>query len=334
MESKYSDIIVRYLAGDCSEEELIRLNEALAASEEVKAEFVEAKLLKSSGSYAHFSDEKQIDRSFEELMARVGESKTGDGEEKVVPLFRKYLSYAAVVIGIISLGLGGYLVYQKVIASPQMLEAVATTQKLNIRLEDGTEIVLDKNSTLHYPEHFGKSRRNIAVDGHAFLKVAKDKHRPFRVKAGDIYVQVLGTQFDVRTENNISEVALIEGSVNIRDKNEKSLYTMKPGDFVSYNAGQKQVKVKRIHADLYLSWLKGEIDLNSANFAELIEVLQRFYHKKMVVESPELNQYELVVNLSLDIPVETMMEALASVAPIRYQFKNDTILISMKNKSR
>ncbi len=334
MESKYSDIIIKYLSGECTEEELNSLNAALEASEEVKAEFIEAKLLKAAGNYVHFSDENHIDRSFDELMARVGEFSAEKQGGKTVPLFRKYLSYAAIVIGILTLGLGGYFVYQKTMASSQMLEAVATDTMQSIRLEDGTEVVLDKNSTLLYPKHFKDNQRDIQVKGHAFLKVAKDKQRPFRVKADNIYVQVLGTQFDVRTESGLSEVALIEGSVSIRDLSNKNLYTMKPGDFVSYDPLKKQMKVRRVRSDLYISWLKGEIDLNSVNFVELIDVLRRHYHKNIVVQSPELNKYELVVNLSLDIPVETMMEALTNVAPIRYQVKDDSILITMKNRSR
>ncbi|WP_243348103.1 FecR domain-containing protein [Parabacteroides sp. FAFU027] len=335
METKYRELINKYLDGECSEGDLLELNHALDTSEEVRAEFVETKLMKASGSFAYFSDEKRIDRSFEELMARVGEDSSDAGKlRSTVPLFRKLLNYAAVLVGIITVGLGGYFLYQKTYATSEMLSAVATIEKMNIRLEDGTEITLDKNSTLQYPEHFEKNSRNIEIEGHAFMKVAKDKQRPFRVKAGEVYVQVLGTQFDIRTEKNISEVALIEGSVDIRDKQQKSLYRMRPGDFVSYHPKQKKLHYKRINSGLYLSWLKGEIDLNAVNFGELVEVLQRYYHKRMVVQSPELNKYELVVNLSLDIPVVTMMEALSNVAPISYRITNDSILISSKNRPR
>lgn len=64
-------------------------------------------------------------------------------------------------------------------------------------LEDGSVVYLAGNSTLTYPKHFKKNRRDVQIKGDAFFEITKNKKAPFTVRTDRINIEVLGTSFNV-----------------------------------------------------------------------------------------------------------------------------------------
>jgi ferric-dicitrate binding protein FerR (iron transport regulator) len=54
-----------------------------------------------------------------------------------------------------------------------------TDHQMTVNLEDGSTIVLQKNSKILYPEKFEKEQRKVILIGEAFFEVAKNPSRPF-----------------------------------------------------------------------------------------------------------------------------------------------------------
>lgn len=73
---------------------------------------------------------------------------------------------------------------------------VPAGNRSKLLLPDGTTIWLNSNTRLQYPLIFANGKREIMLDGEAYLKVAKSKE-PFIVKTNKYNVQVLGTTFSV-----------------------------------------------------------------------------------------------------------------------------------------
>ena len=67
-----------------------------------------------------------------------------------------------------------------------------------VTLPDGSLVHLNYNSRLIYPEKFG-DRRDVILEGEAYLMVAKDKSRQFVVHTPKGDVKVYGTEFVVNT---------------------------------------------------------------------------------------------------------------------------------------
>jgi ferric-dicitrate binding protein FerR (iron transport regulator) len=87
----------------------------------------------------------------------------------------------------------------------------------NIRLEDGTTVILFKNSGLRYQLSPEKDRRSVVLTGKAIFNVAKDIRRPFTVFSNDIRTTALGTEFFVHAAKDGStvKVKLFSGKVLI-----------------------------------------------------------------------------------------------------------------------
>lgn len=63
-------------------------------------------------------------------------------------------------------------------AQPQTI-TVPAGQRAQITLADGTRVWLNAKSTLTYASNFGRSERNVELDGEAYFEVAKNKKLPF-----------------------------------------------------------------------------------------------------------------------------------------------------------
>jgi hypothetical protein len=74
------------------------------------------------------------------------------------------------------------------------------------------------------PDGSNGNERKVFVTGETYFEVAKDKSKPFRVIAGDVTLEDLGTEFNVNAYNNEPYFAatLVEGSVRVKKLQKKT----------------------------------------------------------------------------------------------------------------
>ncbi len=65
---------------------------------------------------------------------------------------------------------------------------------------------------------FNRDNREIQLHGEAYFKVAKNADLPLDVKTGDLSIDALGTEFNVKSydDEDIIETTLVEGKIEIR----------------------------------------------------------------------------------------------------------------------
>lgn len=101
--------------------------------------------------------------------------------------------------------------------SPSTSTLTASTEigELSVHsLDDGSVIHVNTQSKLS-ANISGESRTVVLLDGEAFFDVAKDQDRPFRVVAGDMVIEAIGTEFNVQTIGDRLVVDVAEGVVDI-----------------------------------------------------------------------------------------------------------------------
>jgi len=92
--------------------------------------------------------------------------------------------------------------------------ATATGEQRAFELEDGSVIHLNTGSRIAW-RLSGDSREVRLLRGEALFRVHHDVGRPFRVYTSDAVIQAVGTQFNVYNRPDGTDVAVIEGRVNI-----------------------------------------------------------------------------------------------------------------------
>jgi transmembrane sensor len=89
-------------------------------------------------------------------------------------------------------------------------------EQRTIQLADGSTVELNARSSIRV--HLTDHQRDVALlEGQALFRVAKDKHRPFIVRAGDAQVRAVGTEFDVYRKHIATVVTVVEGRVETYD---------------------------------------------------------------------------------------------------------------------
>ena len=117
--------------------------------------------------------------------------------------------------------------------------ATGPNQLRSLRLPDGSIVSLNSRSSLRVPRiGYGWLSRRVALTGDAIFDVNHlANNQTFIVQATDgLEVEVLGTEFSVRSGATSAEIVLKRGNVNLHYKTENQLVQdllMKPGDRVT-----------------------------------------------------------------------------------------------------
>lgn len=105
------------------------------------------------------------------------------------------------------------------------------TTTLATTLEDGSIVYLAGDASIHYPEHFQPDKREVSLQGNALFDVAGNRERPFLIETEDTRIEVLGTAFNVKSNNaHPFELSVQRGVVKVTLK--------KSGQDVYVNAGE------------------------------------------------------------------------------------------------
>jgi hypothetical protein len=107
-------------------------------------------------------------------------------------------------------------------------------------LPDSTHIILNKKSSLTYPENFSGDARRVTLNGEAFFEVKHNAEMPFIITAGNTETKVLGTSFNIKQDESKGnvEVSVMTGKVQFMAmENEKpvSQITLLPQERVTYS---------------------------------------------------------------------------------------------------
>jgi transmembrane sensor len=110
--------------------------------------------------------------------------------------------------------------FASIIPSTGMLKQVnRSAVAVKLVLEDSSVVMLDPGTTLNYPLHFEKSKREVYLEGKAFFEVSKNAKRPFYIYHNSLVTHVIGTSFVINTrkEGNKAEVSVLTGRVEVSE---------------------------------------------------------------------------------------------------------------------
>jgi transmembrane sensor len=134
-------------------------------------------------------------------------------EEPKRPWFqRRWKAVAAVAAAIIIAIPTGWLAADRWLNPSHIRTAIG--EQRSIALADGSLVQLNTNSELRF-DLKSNERRIILRRGEARFTVAKDPNRPFLVETPQATVRALGTVFNVQIARQGTDVAVLEGHVEV-----------------------------------------------------------------------------------------------------------------------
>ena len=190
---------------------------------------------------------------------------------------------------------------------------VPAGKRAKIELSDGTLVTVNSQSKVIYPRRFKGETRTIYAQGEVFLEVAHDKKHPFIVEANGFNLRVLGTKFNISNyEGEATNIVLVEGSVEVTDKNEKKAQLV-PSDLLNITNGniayQKQVDVTG-----YISWVDGILMLEGNNLSEITKKLSKYYGISIQC-NPEVGKEKVYGKLDIKDNIDEVLKCIQQTLP-------------------
>lgn len=148
----------------------------------------------------------------------------------------------------------------------------------NIVLPDGSKVWLNSASSLRFPSKFTGDERSVELSGEGYFEVAKNKDKPFRVKAGEANIQVLGTHFNINAYQNedVLSTTLLEGSVKVVNKGKSVI--IKPGQQARLVKGQGGIAFSTVDINDVVAWKSGYFVFNNTDIHSIMRQLARWYN--------------------------------------------------------
>lgn len=240
------------------------------------------------------------------------------------PWLRKMRSVAAAAVVVLAAG-GAYLYFLQV--KPVVGSyASETGKRRQLTLDDGTKVVLNIGSEI--ATSYSRNQRDVVlVKGEANFDVAHNKARPFVVRAGEGSVTALGTQFQVRRDEQQILVTLLHGSVSVRTP--RGSQTLLP-DEQAVLSGSGAITVASIDPAAALGWMEGRLRFRDTPLSEVVFQANRYSDQKLVIADQSVSNIKLSGNF-LAGDSTSIASAAELILPVRVVRKGkDLLLVSSK----
>ena len=168
----------------------------------------------------------------------------------------------------------------------------------HLPLSDGSSVTLNTNSVLRVSYSTGQRDVDL-VSGEALFDVAKDRERPFVVRAGDTRVRAVGTSFSVRLDSaGAVRVLVSEGVVEVlrggRSRpvraaaNVLATVTPAPSDSGALTVATQTVAPHDLARGL--AWRDGMLSFDGETLADAAAEFDRYSATRVVIDDSDLAQ--------------------------------------------
>lgn len=188
------------------------------------------------------------------------------------------------------------------------------TSSQSITLADGSRVTLNKNSSLEYQKRM-KTQRNVKLTGEAFFEVARNEAVPFIIETNNARVKVLGTSFNVKTNERGTTVHVKTGKVELSKDSKKIILTAGEQGLLSSGKIEKQA----INNENYLAWKTKKLVFDKKSIIEVAAALQEYYNTPIIIYGNAQN-----CKVSTAFTSETLIQALDELKLLlHFDYKKD-----------
>jgi len=368
-------LITKYLENKCTQEEKSHLFELLGSYEnKISSKEVLFSYLNEFQEDRNETNSVDLETIYNGLLSEIiqGEARESENQKhqnriKVKRFVIRGLSVAAIFC--IAFFLGTLFNHPRnIISTEQSITSATYTEikaplgaRSEIRLNDGTEVMLNAGSSIKYHSDYNSLNRDLVLEGEAYFKVVRNINLPMVVNAGNINIKATGTEFNVKaySDEGIIETTLIDGEVEISQKgnidrdrilvlkpNQKAIYARQSDNLTLEKIKEIEpqvIKSARIKTNDFLvspktdveqatAWTKNKLIIRSENLESLCTKLQRKYNVTFVFINEEIKKHRFS-GVLLDETLQQVMDVIKLTAPVDYLMDGKTVLL-FSNKEK
>ena len=200
----------------------------------------------------------------------------------------------------------------------------------NVELSDGTEVFLNAESILRFPNSFEEGTcREIWIDGEAYFKVKRDEAHPFVVHTGNIEVEVLGTEFNLMAyhQNPEEHVTLVRGKVKVRDCERRREVVLTPGVQAVFDKDREIMTSQKVDVGYYTAWMEDLFAFRETPFDEVMRILARWYDFEFFFQNPDVQDFIYSGKVARYATLNEVLDVFRQTGDLDFDVKDKVVIV-------
>lgn len=301
-------LITKALNGECSQDELEQLNVWRTKAPENEMEYLQYVTVWEDALLGH--QEQPVltaEQSWSSFSGKIKGHPSSRPAEKhwIIKPYNLVRIAAAVTFLIIA---GFYLTRDTDFTA----EFRTSTADRLVTLPDGSMVHLAPESFIKAASQQNGKIRLVNLEGQAHFEVAPDQEKPFVVVAGDVTVEVVGTDFYVAHQpGNVKKIVEVNhGKVQLKVPGNMQAVLLEAGDRAEWNEKEGVLHLPKEIDRNNWSWHTGVLLFSKSALSEVIQVFNDHYKADITILNKDLAGCKYTGRIS-SISVDEALEILA-----------------------
>ncbi|HEX2394044.1 MAG TPA: FecR domain-containing protein [Bacteroidales bacterium] len=287
------------------------------------SEFQQMQKIWSEAERTKIFSQIDTDSDWKKITARITPYSFNYGR---IPWNLYFLRIAALVVLTFGLSYGFYKLFllNKDTESTGFTTYRTDNHKQDFILPDGSKITLNTASDLTYREGFGKSSREVILNGEAFFNVKHNPALPFRVYSGESIIEVTGTSFSVYQDDGEVHVSVLSGTVLVSSSDNKEEKISLTANQTAFLSNDDEIMVEdRVPVNV-LSWKTGHLIFDETPIdSALMDIARHFRRNLEIGESLS----ERITAEFQDQPLHEILGELELVAGLEFDTTGTALIV-------
>jgi transmembrane sensor len=212
----------------------------------------------------------------------------------------------------------------------------SASSQQKVTLPDGSVVTLAEHASIITEENYGKVTRTVYLTGEAFFDITHNEKMPFLVYTGDLVTEVLGTSFRIkpRIKNNTIEVSVKSGKVSVYAPNgdggrKKNGVIVTPNQKALYDTESKTIRqdIVDLPEVILPHPVVSDFQFEEATISSVLKMMQHAYGVDILVGNSILNDCAFTGDLN-GLNMYQQLEMVCGVVNAEYEIRGTTIFIT------
>lgn len=324
-------VLIEYLEGTLDETSCREVERWMSLSEENQKIMEDLYTLLFISSRVKAMNEVDTEQAFREFTLRKA-SLPSIQRRKPVNIWRRVAAVAAVFVLLLVSGTFATLFYLDTYSEP-LVVSTRLGEKAQVTLPDGSSVWLNACSQLEYKKAFLSPKRRTTLRGEAYFEVAPNRLFPFTVSSENTEIKVLGTKFNVRSneDEKYLSTTLIEGSILFSDNTNSLSVKLKPGEKLLFDKTANTATLQQVvSSEDVLGWMEGKLIFYNSSLEEIAQSLERYYNVEILFKNEEVKKERFTAEFETADNIYHILSMLELTDRFTYEVNNQKIIISSK----
>jgi transmembrane sensor len=239
---------------------------------------------------------------------------------------KKWFYLAASILIVFAAGILWFSGGQSNKIAVKIIHSKSINDHQRIVLNDGSTVVLNKNSSIEYPEKFTGAIREVTLKGEAYFDICHKAHQPFIVNVGSLTVNVLGTAFNVKANKGAKvEVTVARGKVSV-STNRRLLATLLPNRQIKVDAANLHSEELSVDATKSIAWQASDLFFDDVTMASAMQTLGKQFNRQIEFNNEQVKHCTLTGAFTHGESLEQILKVICSFNNAQFKITKTGII--------